>query len=303
MYVWKKRVQPEYLNPPDGICFNILNTAARHGDAQLATDVFRVLGNRQTIFDISQYEMLIDTYVTAGDLKAAFSVLSVMHAAGVHPDETSAHSTRTLLLTSGTPANEALAILEDLHAQARPVPPAAFNCVLEATLDQTGLTGAFERYKMLHTICAAGPDIHTFNLLLRGCRTEQNKDIAMFLAAEMVALNVKPNARTYERLIEVCLVTGEHADARRYYEEMLAQGFRARYGTLRALVNDCVDRRDEEMLWGLLDELPPDTSEFAQLVRHVKVTAEFLPGYEGEVEKLERRVAGHRGAGQGGFGF
>ncbi len=37
--VWKGQVEQQFINPPPGMCLNILATVARAADAQLATDV------------------------------------------------------------------------------------------------------------------------------------------------------------------------------------------------------------------------------------------------------------------------
>src|SRR5690242_8658140 len=66
--VWTTQVQPGYLKPPSGTCLNVLSVASRHGDVQLATDVFRLLTERETIFTTHHYELLIATYLKANAL-------------------------------------------------------------------------------------------------------------------------------------------------------------------------------------------------------------------------------------------
>src|SRR5438552_17341733 len=91
-YAWKKRVETNFINPSDGICLNVLNTAARHGDFDLATEVFRVLGNRSVRFEMHHYEALLEAYTASGDIRSALMVLCVMEGAGIEPSEA---STRT----------------------------------------------------------------------------------------------------------------------------------------------------------------------------------------------------------------
>ena len=46
-YVWRHMVEPFYINPSTGICYNILLAAARVGDVYLAESVGRLLACRE----------------------------------------------------------------------------------------------------------------------------------------------------------------------------------------------------------------------------------------------------------------
>jgi len=233
---------------------NVLITASRAGDAQLATDVFRVLGNRGTVFDHSHYEMLIETYVAASDLRTALSVLSIMAAANVVPDEGSTRPIFRYLRELPGGAGEAFEILRGLRESERIVPTAAVNVVLEAAIHHSQLGEAMEAYKSLHALCAQGPDTGTFNTLLKGCNAAGRKDLAMFLAAEMNALGVKPDALTYDRLLLTCLNEEDYEDAMRYYDEMRAQGWVPRQGTFNAVVKKCAEKGDMRA-WEVLGDM------------------------------------------------
>ncbi|KAJ9666942.1 hypothetical protein H2201_003076 [Coniosporium apollinis] len=254
LYTWRRRVEPSYLNPPTGICLNVLTTASRAGDAQLATDVFRVLGNRGTVFDHTHYEALIETYIAASDLKTALSVLSIMAAANVVPDEGSTRPIFRYLRELPGGASEAFEILKALRESERIVPTAALNVVLEACIHHGELAEAIEAYKTLHLLCAQGPDTGTFNILLKGCNAAGRKDLAMFLAAEMNALSVKPDTLTYDRLLLACLKEEDYEDAMRYYDEMRAQGWVPRQGTFNAVVKRCAEAGDMRA-WEVLGDM------------------------------------------------
>lgn len=47
--VWTSQVNQGYINPSSGICLNVLKTAARAGDAAMATEVFSHLSKRSTL--------------------------------------------------------------------------------------------------------------------------------------------------------------------------------------------------------------------------------------------------------------
>ena len=251
LYVWRKRVEMSYLNPPSGICLHVLNTAARHGDFNLAADVVRVLGNRNQTLQAYHYEALIESHLSS-DLRSAFDILILMASKGPQPTDSSTRAIYLHLRQSPHLPQCALSILGKLREQNRAIPVEAVNVVIESYIDHGDLDAALETYKTLHTLCPSGPSTSTFNKLLRGCRGR--KDVAMFLASEMVALKVSPDALTYDRLILVCMEAssdGEDVDdAWRYLEEMRGAGWWPRPGTAMAMAKWSCQFGDER-LWRL----------------------------------------------------
>jgi hypothetical protein len=256
LYVWRKRVETSYLNPPSGMCTNILNTAARHGDFRLASDVCRVLGNRHGTLQLYHYESLLESYTVASDLETALTILSVMASSGVPPSVASARPVYALLRRDPSLVPTAVPILHRLYDLKRPIPVTAVNVVIEAFVTQRDLASAVETYKSLHLLCPTGPVRATFNELFRGCRQAVRKDLAMFLASEMVALGIAPDTLTYDRLVLVCLTAARHGaedaydDAWRYFEEMSSLGWWPRRGTTLLLVQAGSEKGDERV-WKL----------------------------------------------------
>ncbi|MCJ1429866.1 hypothetical protein MMC29_007781, partial [Sticta canariensis] len=264
VYAWSTRVETSFLNPPSGVCINVLSTAARWGDFALATDVFRVLGNRSETPRLYHYESLLEACLASSDLKTAFTILCVMVSSGVPPSEPSTRPIYLHLRQNASLPATALSILHKLHESNRPICAPAINVIIEGFVHHQDLAAAIETYKILHELCPSGPTTSTFNTLFRGCAKAARKDLAMFLAAEMVALKVAPNALTYDRLMLVCLTaeaegakeekTGQElADAWHYFEEMRRMSWWPRAGTVVALAKRCCERGDERV-WGLVGE-------------------------------------------------
>ncbi|KAL9103769.1 MAG: hypothetical protein Q9163_001228 [Psora crenata] len=262
LFVYNARVVTSYLNPPSGVCTNILICAARHGDAKLATAVLRKLSERSgSSLQLQHYESLIEAYITAGDLFSALDLLTTMLTAGQAPTESSTRPIFIYLKRSRHHPMMAVHVLEELRDQARPIPIAALNTVLQAYIQQGNLPAALHVYNSISLYTASPPterpqkplvpNTTTFNGLLRGCAQAKDKAKAMFLASEMVALQVRPNALTYDRLVLVCL-TGDQdlTDAWRYVEEMRGWGFAMRGGTAVALARKACEHKDERV-WGL----------------------------------------------------
>ncbi|KAL8791911.1 MAG: hypothetical protein Q9195_005487 [Heterodermia aff. obscurata] len=251
-FIWRNRVELGYLNLSSGMCINVLNTAARKGDTKLATAVFHIISNRNHPFDIHHYEALLETWLASNDLKSAFAILSVMLQSRLPPTEASTRAIFHYLCDDYARPTEALKILRSLKDEDRPVPHAAFNVVMEAYIHYNDLGSALESYKTMHLIIPSGPDTSTFNTLLRGCRFTQRYDLAMFLASDMLALKIPPNALTYDRLILACLNVRGEADggfelAWKYFEEMKKMDWWPRMGTLKHLGQAGCEVADERV--------------------------------------------------------
>ncbi|KAB8337049.1 hypothetical protein FH972_021353 [Carpinus fangiana] len=282
-YIWRRRVELLKFTPSTGQCTQVLHAAARHGDIPLATDVFRALSTRGTTFGREHYELLIDCYARARDIDTALGILCIMQTAGVAPDERTTRPLARALAAEPARVPAAYEALKDLRAARRTIPLAAVNCIIEVTLEageaagpaasaEFGLPAAVEQYKALRILCPAGPNVATFDALLRGCRVARRKDTAMFLAAEMLALGLMPGALTYDRLILVCLEAAAEEgaaqegaaqesaardswkDAMAYYGEMRARELYPRRGTFRLLVETGCARGDE-VAWWFVDEM------------------------------------------------
>ena len=270
-YAWRKRVERGYLNPSSGICINVLNTAARHGDFRLATDVFRILGNRTNTLQAHHYEALFESYLRASAIKHALSVLTLMASSGCPPTEATTRPLYQHLRSAQHLPNLALTFLRALHREGNAIPTVAFNALIEAATYTNNLTDALFFYKKLHTFCPAGPTTATFNALFRGCSKAGRKDVAMFLASEMLALKVQPDTLTYDRLILTCVEgkgKDDFEDSWRYWAEMRARGWWPRRGTCIAVVKRCCERGDERV-WGLVEEMEERGMEVQGVLRWV----------------------------------
>lgn len=217
----------------------MLNIAARHGDAQLAHDIISFLEQRPgNNFDHSHYELLIAAYINAGNLENALTILSVMQTVNVLPNGSTTRPVYQYLTKSRIFTREAFAILRELHSSGQPISVASINCLIDAAIYFEDLNLALDFYKSIHELCVSTkPNIETFNSLLRGCRVcGDRKDVALILAAEMVALQILPNALTYDRMLLICIrQKDDYEDGMRYFQEMQAHRMKGRYGTLLAV--------------------------------------------------------------------
>ena len=288
-YIWRSHVSNsgkslQTLNPSNGVCIAILDTAARYADVGLATDVMRVLGGRSTALFAHHYEALIDMYLAADELKAAFTTFGIM-AKSSHP--VTDGTTRSLLLwLSNDPTRPELA-LALIRSQAEAlgqvkgmgtnvIPVAVMNAIMEAQLAEPSLSTpvAMETFHSLSTFSPPiKPTLQTFNSILRGIglsRRKNSKASAMYIVTQMLESQITPDMLTYDRLILVCVASEEErlgeeeklyemgednlGDAYRYLEEMKEQNWWPRGGTAAKLVRLSVIAGDDRA-WALLHDM------------------------------------------------
>jgi pentatricopeptide repeat protein len=294
--IWNTRVEPGYLKPGTGACLSILALAARHGDVHLATDVFRVLTERETIFTSHHYELLVTTYLNANDLPAALSVILIMVDAKLKINtETCSPLFSYLRREKPDEASRpitAFNILQDAEASGRKVPTAAINACMQASIALDRFDEAIEIYKSLHTVSRAGPDTQTFNVLFKGCNLNGRKELAMFFANEMIQLGLKPDRLTYDRLICTCMQSDDWEDALKYYEEMRStrvklgskETMQPRKKTWEGMILKCVIQGDERAVALLRDYMEHQEEPRIALERAVKQrfeTGKILAGTDG----------------------
>ena len=199
---FQSQVQTAYLNPPVGVCTNVLHTAARYGDIDLATSVFQILAKRSgNPIKLQHYEALLETYVAIHDYSSALSLLSTMAFAN---QPVSAQATRPIfscLCLKPFYATKAGQVLEEFRLEERPIPIEALNVVLESKMYHGDVSEAIELYKSMSALLPdLKPNTSTFDILLGGCAKKQLLDAALNLVEEMTILNITANARIYHSL-------------------------------------------------------------------------------------------------------
>ena len=269
-YAWRKRVETGFLNPSLGMCINVIDTAARHGDSRLASEVFRVFRERNYTPQIYHYEALIEAFASGPDakLESATEVLLMMVGAGVAPAEGSTRPIFLLLKQFPKLIPDLTTILEKLKTANRPIPPPLVNLILEAYISQKNLSAALEFYKTrLNDFLPSGPTMQTIHIMLRCCHVARRKDIATFLAQELLRLKMRPTSETFDYLILASLYglpeTGERPeqgwdDAWRYFVDMHNFGFTPSLDTYEALATKGCEVEDDKV-WRLIAKRNEDS--------------------------------------------
>ena len=243
-----------HVVPSDGICNNVLNTAARHGDSDLAADVVRILTTRGTRLQLHHYEALSEGYLASSGIRAAFSVFSIAHAAGTAPEESSLASIYEWMSTHESRVKLAYDAICELRNQGRSIPTVFLNCVMRACVRyNAGLVVGI--YKRLREFCPAGPTTETFNLLLCACLSLPGKGMGEFYRKEMAQVGVSPDRKTYIMSILLEVRQGYLDRALDLLREMDAGGFRPTREVFVALIGLCADGLDMPRVSTLLSQM------------------------------------------------
>lgn len=228
-YVWSRMVELGYLRPPYGICRNVLTVAARAGDPALATSVFKYLDDVDVPRGLEDYEKMAEAHLMFRKLPSAFEVLCNAYKAGIELEGSSTRSILTYMIKKQILPRTAWDMLKELKSKKHDIPVACANAVIELCESQALYDGSITKvgvafYKELYSLCSKGPDVSTFNALIRMCRRANKREEAMFIVKEMSSLNVLPNDQTFENIILACLDGPNFRSAYLYFQSLLERG-------------------------------------------------------------------------------
>lgn len=242
------------------MCINILNTATRHADVDLAADVFRTLTNRGARLELHHYEALAETYLASSDIDSALAVYSIAQAAEVVVQEASLHAVARWLRNDRDHIEQAREAVRELRYQGRLIPTPVVNSLIYVAGLQD-LTMAVQIYNGLQDLCSAGPSTETFNNLLLACYRKGHKRMGLYYHAEMRAMRIEADATTYHHLVCLCCTQSrgggdgnyDYEDAFKFLSDMKRRGFAPTFTTYSVLLGRCVQARDKRAQ-PLLDE-------------------------------------------------
>jgi pentatricopeptide repeat protein len=277
LFSWDRMVRTKgFIHPSDGLLLNVLNTAARHGDANLAIQAMERIASRSKIGH-HHYEALIDCYAWAGNIPNALTVACIMDDAGVPCTAGSTRAILQCLCKAPHLLDSAIETLFDLGSK-REVPLAAFNVVVEALCETGNYDKALALYRRVRQICHGGPSADTFSILFGGCERAQ---VAHFLAAEMAAFRIAATNSIFDRLAYAHALDGDLETAFRYLGQIdqpsLEPAKKRQWGPAALLPDNQALRRDT--VRALIERCQRDGDKRAvQLLREVRFRR--LPGLQ-----------------------
>ncbi|CEJ80350.1 hypothetical protein VHEMI00539 [[Torrubiella] hemipterigena] len=160
---------------PDGILENVMGTAARYGNTELATAVLDIISKRQRTHGF-HYEMVAEAQLYSKDVVGAMRVYSVMQQTDLAVTQSTVSQFRQLLLNEPELLQASEAALAELR-QERTIPPAVLVAIIEVKAKMSCGEDALELYnRMLElTGAEAGAPLTQDMLCLCTTRTEQSR--------------------------------------------------------------------------------------------------------------------------------
>jgi len=168
--LWQEVVATEAVAgkhaPSDGTVQHVLNTAAAHGDMELAMQALDVLVERNVQMRVHHFEPIIDAYLSSKDVDGALRMLCVMKRAGLDPQKESTRSLFMWLREVPDQVESCFKSLEELKKSGYDIPVAAVNVLIEARCVSANISGAANIYAKSQKFLDVAPNSDTFRPFL-----------------------------------------------------------------------------------------------------------------------------------------
>lgn len=210
--------------PTELITNAVLNTGARHGHPELATEALRLLQLANVEWKEYHFAALIEAFCRNGQLKEALQTLPIMKTSNITPTPSTTKFLLDAIKQDVSTLDAAWAIIDEIHAAEQEIDIDSLKVIIEASIHLGDLQRAVGIYKSFGDYKLT-PDLPTFYLLLDGCIGAQHRQLGDLLIEDMKTAQVKPDPVVFEKMIELCLTQEVYEDAFFYLEEMKAAGF------------------------------------------------------------------------------
>jgi len=231
------------LIPNEGVCMATLNTAARHGLPDLATDVLRILKTGGIDWQEHHFSALIEAFCRNGQIKEALITLHIMRTNDIPPTDFTSAFIFDFIKHDIDSLDSTWSVIDEIHASNAGLDIDALNVMIQASIFLGDLQRAIGIYKSFSDYGFV-PNHSTFNLLLQGCVGAHHRQLGDILLDDMKQAQVKPNAETYEKIILLCLTQETYEDAFFYLEEMKAAGHVPTRAIYESLLAKCLSVND-----------------------------------------------------------
>jgi pentatricopeptide repeat protein len=227
----------------EGVCFAVLNTAARGGLPSLATEALHMLQTINISPQEHHFAAIIEAFCRKGQVKEAILVLDLMSSSGVPSSMETTEPILEYIQKDVKEIDAAWKHVEELHKEGHRLDISLPQSIIIAAIAYGDLSRALAFYSALPEL-EHSPNLDMYNYLLQGCVQVADRLLGDSLLADMKTTKVKPNPVTYETVIRLCLTQSIYEDAFFYLEEMKAAGHKPSLPIYTALVEKCLDSND-----------------------------------------------------------
>lgn len=257
LFGWLSVVQNHLVQPSDGIVENVLGTAARNADAQLATEALDMVSER-TRAQTHHYEAVVEAFAGSGDLAAAIRTLCIMRDNGLRISRGHTRTLHKTLKSRPELLDGAEAVVREA-ARTRSVPRAAAAVVVESIAETYGSEKALSLYRDLPTLCSVeSPNARIIQDLIIHSADEATAKFFAKEYADHISENDDPtqSTSTFSLLITKCAEIGEMDLAFRFVKQAMASGITRSRSTrwISVLVEQAITREDGRV-WPVVDSL------------------------------------------------
>ncbi|EEB91768.1 hypothetical protein MPER_09823, partial [Moniliophthora perniciosa FA553] len=239
---WEIVVQELGINPDEGLCIMVLNTAARNGYPDLATDALRVLKESSVPWQEHHFAPLIEAFCRVGQLKEALIAIEIMRSHDVNILSSTALPIVELVQKDEDAFDATWTIIDELHKE-KPIHLSIWKTMLEAATALGDLQRAVGAYKSASDY-GVTPDLESFNLVLECSLTAAHRPVGDLILADMKEASIAPDYRTYELMIQLCLTQDTYEDAFFFLEEMKGAGLKPADSIYTLLIWKCAHNGD-----------------------------------------------------------
>jgi hypothetical protein len=259
-FAWNAVVRNGQLKPSDGILENVLATAAREGDVELATEVHSMISKRSRV-QIHHYEALVEAFARDKNIAGALRILSIMEQSGLTVFRENTRAVYEALRQDRTLLADAETILRDMANTDR-VPMGAISVVLEAKAKELGSEAASELYDDVQRLSGREPSATMIQDMIINSSTEDKTRAFLDDYKEKISVHENPPARLpmpYNKLISACLDFKELDLAMRFAHQTLDHGGGAEaLGTpppWLGMLTEAAIGAEDRRIWEVFDKL------------------------------------------------
>ena len=254
-YIWSRLLPADRGRIPDGTLLQLLNTAARAADPELAADATAALSSRGARLGPHHYEAVIDSYAAAGDVPSALRALCIMNRALSAVPEASTRTILAALLARPSLLPGALDALPLLLADNHDPPIQALNVLIEAAIATTrppssAFRAALDMYTSMPRYTHHPADAVTLRHLLGAC---DDAAALRLLVSEHPAAALRANPLMFERAVYEFALAERLDDAYAAVRRLAASAHWVSRDTALTIVRRSLDARDKRV-WPFLEE-------------------------------------------------
>jgi len=221
-----------------------MNTAARNGLPELATEVLKMLQTISVSPQEHHFAAIIEAFCKRDQVKEAILVLDLMASSGIESSLGTAEPIAECIQHSAEKIDAAWNQVKQLYQEDHHLHVSIFQTIIMAAVSNGDLTKALAFCRALPDF-GHSPSVDLYNHLIRGCIHSANRQVGDELLAKMKLAKLKPNRETYENFIRLCLTQDVYEDAFYYLEEMKAAKHKPSSSIYTAIIEKCLSSNDK----------------------------------------------------------